>query len=648
MLVLLLPLLSFIIIFFFSNYLGRNGVLLYSIFNLSIVNLLCLLLFLLLLVNNYSIYISLCSWISFLQFDVTWLFRLDILSISMAYIVTLISMFVHIYSVDYMYADPNRSLFLGYLSLFTFFMILLVCSGNMFLFFISWEGVGICSYLLINFWNSRIIATQSAVKAVLVNRISDLFLLVGLIQLSIIYSTVDFTVIELYASFTGISSIVLSYSYFNTLKVCSLLLFMGVVGKSAQLLLHVWLPDAMEGPTPVSALLHAATMVTAGIFLVLRFSYIFEYNFYLLQFMGICGVLTIIVSGCIGLFQYDIKKVIAYSTCSQLGYMLIVCSASVYYISLYHFTIHAFFKALLFLLAGCIIHSIYDEQDMRKYGGLMKIYPLSYIFFIIGNSALVAEPFLSGYYSKELIIFSLNDTYVNSYSYIYWLSVYGAILTLLYSSRSIWLVFFSYFRGFINNISNVYELSYITLYPLSILTFFSICGGYLYSSIFRDGSLFGIFYVNISHTLSYHYIYDFLKLEHNYLILISNFIFIILFLFYGNINIWISGIRLYRIRCFFVNKWFFDYLYNRVFSNKGLIAGENVFYYVLDKGYIELLGPFGIYNFIYNKYKFIATMKTYTIYNDVVYIFMYIILFIMILLFINAEAVSSVSPTYLL
>ena len=620
---LFLPLLSFLIICFFSSYLGRGGVLLFSLLNMSIINLISFSLFILILLNNYCIYLNMNYWMYFVQFDTSWVFSIDLLSISMSFVVTLISLFVHIYSVDYMYSDPNRSLFLGYLSLFTFFMLLLVCSGNLFIFFLSWEGVGICSYLLINFWNTRVLATQSAIKALLVNRVSDLFLFIGLLELSILNSSAEISVLEIltYISYDGS----LNDSSINMQLLCSLFLFIGVVGKSAQLFLHTWLPDAMEGPTPVSALLHAATMVTAGIFLMLRFSFLFDNNILLLQLAGILGSFTIIVSGTIGLFQFDIKKVIAYSTCSQLGYMLVACSASVYYISLYHFTIHAFFKALLFLLSGCIIHSFSNEQDMRKYGGLLSAFPLSCILFIVGNSALVAEPFLSGYYSKELIIFSLNDVYVSTFNFVYWLSLYGAVLTILYSFRSLWLVFFSNLRGSFILVFGFYDLSFILLYPLSILGLYSIFSGFLFSSLYQDSSIYICFINNVYHILPNHYFYDFLMYEHNYLMIYCNFILIILFLSYIYIHMLVSSLDYSILRGFFINKWFFDIIYNRLFVINFLSLSENIFYKYADKGYIEILGPMGLYCSAHRA-MYVSTVKDHSIYTDTIYIIGYIVI----------------------
>lgn len=627
-----LPLCSFLIACYGSTFVGRNGILLYTVLNMSVVNIFSLFLLFILLLNNYSLFMNFNCWLGFLELDSTWLFRLDFLSVSMCYIVSLISLFVHIYSVDYMYGDHNRSLFLGYLSLFTFFMLLLVCSGTTFLFFLSWEGVGICSYLLINFWNTRIIATQSAIKALFVNKISDLFLFTGLLILSLLHGSTDIGVIEICSPLLSVESIsVLGYTY-TTQYLCCVLLFIGVIGKSSQLFLHIWLPDAMEGPTPVSALLHAATMVTAGIFLILRFSFIFDENVNVLQYAGILGGVTIVVSGTIGLFQFDIKKVIAYSTCSQLGYMLVACSASVYYISLYHFTIHAFFKALLFLLAGCLIHSLMNEQDMRKYGGFIYSFPLCFILFIVASSSLVAEPFLSGYYSKELIIFSLNGVYLGSYSFIYWLSLYGAILTVLYSARSVWLIFFSKFRGFINMGRGLHDLTYILIYPLVILGILSLVGGYVYSGIYRDGSVLNVFSSTEHHELSNHYIYDFISMEHNYIVLLCNCTLGGILLLYYLSKTYVYSIYFNTVNCFIINKWYFDTIYNRIGSFSSFFISEHILYQILDKGYIEYIGPLGLYETV-SYYARVSFVKNDTILTDVLYVFVYVATSVVVILY---------------
>ena len=629
LLMLLLPLISFIIISFYGTYLGRIGVLLYAIVNISVLNLLSFLLLLIFLVDEYCIFLTCGSWLRFEFFDVKWMYSIDLLAVSMSYVITLISMFVHLYSIDYMYGDPNRSLFLGYLSLFTFFMLLLVCSGNLFLFFLSWEGVGICSYLLINFWNTRVLATQSAIKALLVNRVSDLFLLVGFAELSLYYSTSDICAMDGATSHYIPHSFIVGFFDFSTFTCLCLLL--GVVGKSAQLFLHTWLPDAMEGPTPVSALLHAATMVTAGIFLILRFSFIFDTNPAILQVAGFLGASTIIVSGTIGLFQFDIKKVIAYSTCSQLGYMLVACSVSSYFVSLYHFTIHAFFKALLFLLSGGLIHAFSNEQDMRQYGGLLFAFPLSCILFIIGNSALIAEPFMSGYFSKELIIFSLNDSYIGIFNCAYWLAFYGALLTILYSCRSLWLVFLGQIRGFFNVWRGFHELSFILIYPLGLLGILSICSGYLFLPIYENGSMLGLFSVSYYHAPINHFFFDFNTMEHNILLVSCNFIISLIFVGYFYLNKLFGSIHYSFFRYIFISRWYFDFIYNRIIVLLSLRASENIFYQYLDKGFVELFGPLGLYRSA-NFYHSVSQSKNNTLFSDIIYILGYFIIFLLFLL----------------
>lgn len=293
----------------------------------------------------------------------------------MLIIVTFISSLVHIYSTEYMEHDPHLSRFMSYLSLFTFFMLILITSNNFLQMFVGWEGVGLASYLLINFWFTRIQANKAAIKAMLVNRVGDFFILLAIFALYFVFNTLDYDLIF------SLSPIVTKYKIsacgfsFYILDVICVLLLLGAMGKSAQLGLHTWLPDAMEGPTPVSALIHAATMVTAGVFLIIRCSFLFEFSPISLHFVTLIGSLTAFFAATVGLFQNDIKRVIAYSTCSQLGYMIFACGLSSYEVSLFHLSNHAFFKALLFLGAGSIIHAVADEQDMRKMGGLKKYCP---------------------------------------------------------------------------------------------------------------------------------------------------------------------------------------------------------------------------------------------------------------------------------
>jgi proton-translocating NADH-quinone oxidoreductase chain L len=293
---------------------------------------------------------------------------------------------------------------MSYLSLFTFFMLILITADNFVLMFVGWEGVGLCSYLLINFWFTRIQANKAAIKAMMMNRIGDFCLLIGMFLIFTNYKSVDYATVAVLTPFLKTQTINFLNLKVNLLIVIGIFLFLGAVGKSAQLGLHTWLPDAMEGPTPVSALIHAATMVTAGVFLIVRSSFIYEFIPHVLEFIAIIGALTAFFASTTGLVQNDLKRVIAYSTCSQLGYMVFACGLSNYSVGFFHLSNHAFFKALLFLGAGSVIHAVNDEQDMRKMGGLRNLVPFTYSMMTIGSLALIGFPFLTGFYSKDLIL----------------------------------------------------------------------------------------------------------------------------------------------------------------------------------------------------------------------------------------------------
>ena len=328
---------------------------------------------------------SICSlkifpWIESNLLIIYWGFLFDNLTAVMLVVVTFVSLLVHIYSVSYMEEDPHLSRFMSYLSLFTFFMLILITADNLIQMFLGWEGVGLASYLLINFWYTRIQANKSAMKAIIINRIGDLGLSLGIAAIFLNFNTLDFPTIFSLVPYVSLeTNIFLNYE-FNKITIISLLIFVGAIGKSAQIGLHTWLPDAMEGPTPVSALIHAATMVTAGVFVLLRCSPLLEYSENALIIITIMGVLTAFMAATIGVVQNDLKKVIAYSTCSQLGYMVFSIGLSNYSVSLFHLMNHAFFKALLFLSAGSVIHALSNEQDMRKMGGLLKVIP-SYLYY---------------------------------------------------------------------------------------------------------------------------------------------------------------------------------------------------------------------------------------------------------------------------
>src|SRR6478672_4313633 len=399
------------------------------------------------------VYIKLTTWISSEVLNVDWGFMFDSLTVTMCVVVTFISFLVHLYSTEYMSHDPHLARFMCYLSLFTFFMLILVTADNFVQMFVGWEGVGLCSYLLINFWFTRIQANKAAIKAMLVNRIGDFCLLIGIMLIFVYFKAVDYATVAVLSPF--FKEKVVNFLSFDVdlLSTICIFLFLGAVGKSAQLGLHTWLPDAMEGPTPVSALIHAATMVTAGVFLVCRCSPMFQLSPVALEFVTFIGATTAFFAASVGLFQNDIKRVIAYSTCSQLGYMFAAAGVSAYNAAMFHLFTHAFFKALLFLSAGAVIHSMHHEQDMRKMGGLAKAIPFTWTMMLIGNLALSGAgiPVLhigsAGFYSKDAIIdvdFA-GSTGMDKYAFM--MTAIAALMTSFYSWRQFLMTFHGRYRG---------------------------------------------------------------------------------------------------------------------------------------------------------------------------------------------------------
>jgi NADH-ubiquinone oxidoreductase chain 5 len=396
-----LPILGSIMSGFFGRKIGVNGAQLITCSCVITTTILAINAFLEVGFNNVPVTIHLFRWIDVESLNVSWAFNFDSLTVSMLIPVLIVSSLVHVYSIGYMSHDPHNQRFFSYLSLFTFMMIILVTADNFLLMFVGWEGVGVCSYLLVSFWFTRIAANQSSLSAFLTNRVGDCFLTIGMF--AILWSMGDinyFLVFSLSPFFNE-----------NVIIIIGICLLIGAMAKSSQVGLHVWLPMAMEGPTPVSALIHAATMVTAGVYLLMRTSPIIEYSSIILLIILWIGAITTVFSSLIGLFQQDIKKVIAYSTMSQLGMMVIAVGLSSYNLALFHLVNHAFYKALLFLGAGAVIHAVNDNQDFRKYGGLINYLPLSYSIMLIASLSLVAFPFMTGFYSKDLIIESAFGQY---------------------------------------------------------------------------------------------------------------------------------------------------------------------------------------------------------------------------------------------
>ncbi len=477
-----LPLLGAFIAGVFGRWIGDRGAQLVTCAALALSAVLGAVLFATVALGGHNQTIDLFTWIDTGDLvnsglRVEWALRFDTLSAVMVAVVTLVSCMVHIYSVGYMAHDKAIPRFMAYLSLFTFFMLMLVTADNFVQLFFGWEGVGLCSYLLIGFWYDRPAANAAAIKAFVVNRVGDLGFALGIFAVYEIFGSLQFDTVFAAAPDVAHNTIPFLGHEVDALTVTCILLFIGAMGKSAQLGLHTWLPDAMEGPTPVSALIHAATMVTAGVFMVARFSPLFEYSSTALAMVVVVGGTTAMFAASIGMAQNDIKRVIAYSTCSQLGYMFIAAGVSAYGASIFHLMTHAFFKALLFLCAGSVIHAMGGEQDMRKMGGLWRAVPWTYALMWIGSLALAGIIPFAGYYSKDAILEA--DWAAGSFvgQYAYWLGVFTALLTAFYSWRVIFLTFHGKPRGDAHVIEHAHESPCVMLGPLCVLALGAVVAG---------------------------------------------------------------------------------------------------------------------------------------------------------------------------
>lgn len=570
--VLLLPLLSFMVCFLFGRKIGYNGVKIISCIFLFISCLTSYFIFIEVVVLKSNITIYLLNWfdIGILNNSFTLLF--DSVVSSMLILITTVSFFVHLFSTSYMDGDPHLPRFMSYLSLFTFFMLVLVTASNLVQLFIGWEGVGLCSYLLISFWYTRIQANKSAIKAMIINKIGDIGLLLGIIMIWIFIGSLNYH---------SIFSISLSFSNKHLMEFMSILMLIGVIGKSAQIGLHTWLPDAMEGPTPVSALIHAATMVTAGVFLIIRMSPFFENTSSALILIVLLGSLTAFFSSTIGLTQNDLKKVIAYSTCSQLGYMVMICGFSYYNLGLFHLINHGFFKALLFLSSGSIIHALNDEQDLRKMGAMKIITPFSYICIFIGSISLMGLPFLTGFYSKDLILELIYGEYYLSFAL--WLGILAASATAFYSFRLIYYTFFSNNQNPIKTYKLSHEGAWNLTSPLLFLLILSIVIGYLLQILILGDE------APIMITNNFKFLPLWVSLGGALLSILLGFYII---------KWWNSSINNLTIKIYsFLNgAWYFDFIINNYFTKPLLKFGFNSTYKLIDNQILEFLGPTRSYN----------------------------------------------------
>lgn len=481
------PLVAFLIAFLFGNKIGDKGAQFVTCAGVIIAALASSFLFTDVVLKGAPRTIELMTWIESGALQVGWALRVDQLAVIMMCVVNIVSACVHVYSIGYMSEDPARARFMSYLSLFTFAMLMLVTADNLVQLFFGWEGVGVASYLLIGFWNYKNSANAAAIKAFVVNRVGDFGLALGIFACFALFGTVQFDAMFAQAPNVAAQTINFLGAPVNMLTVACLLLFMGAMGKSAQLGLHTWLPDAMEGPTPVSALIHAATMVTAGVFLIARMSPIFEFAPVALMVVTLVGAATAVIAATIGMTQFDIKRVIAYSTMSQLGYMFFALGVSAYSAAIFHLMTHAFFKALLFLGAGSVIHALHHEQDMRKMGGIYWKVPATYAMMWIGSLALAGIPIFAGYYSKDIVLESAFAAHTWFGNIAYWAGILAALMTAFYSARLIFMTFHGKTRADQHTYEHAHESPPVMMTPLVVLAVGAILSGMVFYNGFVGG-----------------------------------------------------------------------------------------------------------------------------------------------------------------
>ena len=590
-----LPLIASIISGFFGKFIGdRNSEIITSLL-VSISAILSALVLYEVIVNQYQDNITIATWISSGSLNVNWSMKIDALSAVMLVVVTSVSALVHIYSIGYMSHDPHKPRFMAYLSLFTFAMLMLVTSDNFIQLFFGWEGVGLCSYFLIGFWFKKESANKAAIKAFVVNRVGDFGFALGIFLIFYLFGTVNYS--EVFQQIPNITekNLVFLGIEINAIDLICLLLFIGAMGKSAQILLHTWLPDAMEGPTPVSALIHAATMVTAGVFLVVRCSPIYEYSEFVLNIITVIGMSTAFFAATVALVQNDIKKIIAYSTCSQLGYMFFATGVGAYNVAMFHLFTHAFFKALLFLGSGSVIHAFKDEQDINNMGGVWKKLPYTYSLMIIGTLALTGFPLLSGFYSKDAIIeFAYLRGNTTGY-YAAGIGIFTAFLTSIYS----WRLIFKTFHGDYNNkeikIEDTHESPIVMLIPLVLLSLGAIFAGFIFKDLFIGNYGLNNFWKDSIFFLKP------LSTEHPPLwFLLLTPILVILsiptayYLFVKNKNLPEQIVKNNKpLYLFLLNKWYFDELYDALFVKPSKKFGLFLWKF-FDLKIIDGFGPDGI------------------------------------------------------
>jgi len=630
--IIILPLLGSIVSGFFGRKIGVSGAQMITCTAVVTTTILAVLAFFEVGLNNIPVSIEVFRWIDSESLNVSWGLHFDSLTVSMLIPVLIVSSLVHIYSIGYMSIDPHNQRFFSYLSLFTTMMVILVTAHNYLLMFVGWEGVGVCSYLLVCFWFTRIAANQSALSAFLTNRVGDCFLTIGMFAILWGFGNLDYATVFSLAP----------YMNENLVTIIGICILIGAMAKSSQVGLHLWLPMAMEGPTPVSALIHAATMVTAGVYLLMRSSPLIEYSSTVLMLCLWLGAITTVFSSLIGLFQQDIKKVIAYSTMSQLGMMVIAVGLSSYNIALFHLVNHAFYKALLFLGAGAVIHAVADNQDFRRYGGLRPFLPLTYSVMLIASLSLVAFPFMTGFYSKDFILESAYGQYYFSGTVVYIIATIGAMFTTLYSVKVLYLTFLTNPNGPLINYKQAHEGDIFMSLPLMILAVFSIFFGFitkdmfigLGSGFFSDNALF----IHPSHEIMLDTEFGvptLFKLLPLIFTVSLSVIAIVLSEYLSTILIYFKLSRIgYNIFSFFNQRFLIELFYNRYITGVILkLGGQST--KVIDKGSVEYIGPYGLEKGLLNISNNIARLNTGVITSYALYILIGLVFYLLFNSYMN-------------
>ncbi|MFQ5773217.1 MAG: NADH-quinone oxidoreductase subunit L [Kiloniellaceae bacterium] len=597
-LIVLLPLLGSAIAGLFGRVIGDRGAQLVTCGLLGISAVLSIMVFKDVAIDGNERVTELFTWIDSGQFELSWAIKLDTLSAVMLLVVTVVSGLIHVYSIGYMAHDKSIPRFFSYLSLFTFFMLALVSADNFVQLYFGWEGVGLASYLLIGFWYVRPSACAAAIKAFLVNRVGDTGFALGIVGTFFLFGAVGFD--QVFAAVPGMADQTFEFIGIegHALTIICILLFIGAMGKSAQLFLHTWLPDAMEGPTPVSALIHAATMVTAGVFMVVRLSPMFEYAPVALDLVTYIGAGTAFFAATVGLTQFDIKRVIAYSTCSQLGYMFFAAGVSAYGAAIFHLMTHAFFKALLFLGAGAVIHAFSDEQDMRKMGGIWRMVPITYAVMWVGSLALAGIPPFAGYFSKDIILESAYAADTGPGQFAFWLGVAAAFMTAFYSWRLLFLTFHGAPRAEPEVMAHVHEAPKVMIIPLLALAAGAALAGYVgYEAFVGEGR--EAFWGGAIMVLEAN---DSIEAAHHVPFWVKILPFV---MGVGGIGLAyvmyvlrpdLPGLVVARVRpvyLFVYNKWYFDELYDAVFVRPAHYLGAGL-WRSGDGALIDGVGPDGV------------------------------------------------------